>query len=152
MALARAAARLSPAVSRPGIVLLALICASCGGRIDHVDGADDTGSPVDAGTVPAEVPVGDAGLICSVPVVSLDDSTDECTFSMTCSGVSAPITVDGSVFSQGQGAVIRCLASNGNQLNTFTQLASAGVSGGAQAIDCTDPATLAPLAIPCGQQ
>jgi hypothetical protein len=135
-------------VNMCGALLLALACTSCGGRVDHADTTDDAGSPVEAGAPPTEIPVGDAGgLICSVPVVSMDDSADDCTFSMTCTGVGAPITVDGSVFPQGQGAFIRCLASNGNQLNTLTKLAAAG-----QPLDCADPATFAPLAIPCSQQ
>ena len=134
-------------MNRCGALLLALACTSCGGRVDHADTTDEAGSPVDAGTAPTEIPVGDAGLICSVPVVSLDDSADECTFSMTCTGIGAPITVDGSVFPQGQGATIRCLASNGSQLSTLTKLAAAG-----QPLDCANPATFAPLAIPCSQQ
>jgi len=116
---------------------------ACGGRIDHVDGADDTGSPIDAGTAPEEIAVGDAGLICSVPVVSLGDSADECTFSMSCTG---GLTVEGQSFAGGAGAVIQCSV-NGSPTNTLTRL----VSAGAQALDCTNPTTFAPLAIPCGR-
>jgi hypothetical protein len=115
---------------------------TCGGRIDHADTIDDAGSSVDAGTAPADIPVGDAGLICSVPVVSLDDSADGCTFSMTCTG---DLMVQGESFGDGP-AIIRCSV-NGNQTNTFTRLAAAG-----QPLDCTNPASLAPLAAPCSQQ
>lgn len=65
---------------------------------------------------------------------------------MTCTGIGAPIAVDGAILPQGQGAIIRCLASNGNQLNTLTTLAAVG-----QPLDCANPATFAPLAIPCSQ-
>jgi hypothetical protein len=131
-----------------GALLLAFACTSCGGQVDHAGTTGDAGSPVDAGTAPAEVPVGDAGLLCSVPVVSpLGDAADECTFSMTCTGVGAPITVDGRIDPQGQVAVITCLASNGSQVNALTKVAAAG-----QPFDCADPATLAPLATPCSRQ
>jgi hypothetical protein len=128
-------------VNRYGALLLALVCTTCGGRVDHADTTDDAGSLVDAGTAPAEIPVGDAGLICSVPVVSLDDSADECTFSMTCTG---DVTVEGRSFGGGAAAIINCYV-NGSPTNSLTKLASST----AQALDCSNPATLAALAIPC---
>ena len=84
--------------------------------------------------------MGDAGLICSVPVVSLGDSA-ECTFTMNCTNGTASLTVDG----QGSGAVtvVRCSV-NGNETNTFTELAQSP-----DAYDCANPAGFAALAAKC---
>jgi hypothetical protein len=127
---------------RPGVVLLTLACTACGGRVDGAGTTDDAGSLVDAGTAPTEIPVGDAGLICSVPAVSPlgDSAADDCTFSMTCTGGGAStLTVAGHCFEQG--AFIGCYV-NGNETNVFSKL---------EACDCASPAAFAPLAAPCGQ-
>jgi len=120
---------------------------SCGGLTEPSSATGDAGPTVDTGVAPQKIAVGDAGLICSVPVVSQGDSAmDECTFVMNCTNGTATLTVDGRCFGQGQGAVVSCSV-NGKQTNSFTALGASS----SKPFDCTNPAGLASVAIPCGQ-
>lgn len=138
----------SPAVAKDGppphcarlrrvnrLVVLLLACVSCGGR---VEGTSDPGSPYDAGMPPTEIPVGDAGLTCSTPVVSPGSGPNECTFTMSCAG---GLTVDGEYL--GGAAVVRC-AVNGSQTDDFTILGT-----DPEEYQCADPAGFAAVAAKC---
>jgi hypothetical protein len=126
-----------------GSFLLGLACAACGGQIDRVGGApEDAAPPTEAAaTPPPRIAVGDAGMTCSVPVVSPGDSaSDVCNFTMSCTG---GLTVSGYSFGPGggQGSIVRCSV-NGQQTDNFTAL---------DVPSCADPTGFATLAADCRQ-
>lgn len=99
---------------------------SCGGRL----------------AAPTEIVVDDAGLTCSVPMVSTGDGADECTFTVTCTG---GLTMKGS-YSNGSGSIL-CYV-NGSPVGPVGIL---GTTGPHAAYDCADTAGIAALATYCRQ-
>lgn len=115
----------------PG-AFLAIAYLSCGGRIEAASDAD---VPVDGGTTPPVVAVGDAGLVCTPSVSVSGAAANECTFASSCTG---GLRVDGNC--EGDVCDVHC-SMNGSQTDSFTVL---GVSN-----SCDDPYALAELAGGC---
>lgn len=122
-------------MNRSRISLLALACISCGGRTAV---AADAGASSDADAVPEEAALGDGGLVCSTPSVTLTHD-GHCNYVVTCTGGTAPLVIDGRCL--GSSLTVRCSV-NGIPTKTLSTIA---------ACDCANPAGFPSLSMLCLQ-